>query len=81
MPQMHHEEEEVLQERDRAAPREQVELKSLPERLDDPLRDRGEQHHETPEDERVQHAGERPSQQPSLRNDVHEGTRARCEPG
>ena len=72
MPQMHDEEEEVLQERDRAAPRQQVELESLPERLDDSLRDRGEQHHESPEDEGVEHAGERPAQQPSLRDDVHE---------
>ena len=47
-------------------------LESLPERLDDPLRDRGEQHHEAPEDERVEHAGERPAEQTPLRDHVHE---------
>ena len=53
-----HEEEEVLQECDRAAAGELVELESLPERFDDPLSDRGEQHDEAPEDEGVEHAGE-----------------------
>ena len=32
----------------------------------------GEQYHETPEDECVQHTREWPAQQPSLRDDVHE---------
>ena len=67
-----HEEEEVLEERDRAAAGQQVELESLPERFDDALRDRGEQHDEAPEDEGVQHAGERPAEQPALGDDVDE---------
>src|SRR4029077_3969101 len=40
------EEEQVLEERDRAAAGEQVEAESLPESFDDPLRDRGKQHDE-----------------------------------
>ena len=72
IPQMHDEEEEVLQECDRAASGELVELESLPERFDDSLGDRGEQHHEAPEDEGVEHAGERPPEQASLSDHVHE---------
>ncbi len=68
----HHEEEQVLEERDRTASGKQVEAESLPECLDDPLGDRGEQHDEPPEDEGVEHSRERPSEQPSLRDDVHE---------
>jgi hypothetical protein len=48
------------------------------ERFDDALSDRGEQHHEPPEDEGVEHAGERPPEQPSLGDHVHEeGSHAR----
>jgi len=39
-----HEEEEVLQEGNRAAPGQLIELESLPERFHDSLRDRGEQY-------------------------------------
>ncbi len=67
-----HEEEQVLKERDRAASGQSVELKPLPQRLDDALRDRREQDHEPPEDEGVEDAREGPSQQPSLRDHVHE---------
>src|ERR1700693_2293152 len=74
------EEEEILEDRDRATPRQAIELESLPERFDDTLRDGGEQDHEAPEDEGVEHAGKRPAQQASLRDDVHEkGAEARAE--